>query len=110
MKKITSFDLFKYKRSQNVYEHPTADSLKKIHSAGCSGIAKQLMENTASTDDYGNLAREMAILILETLSDNMNNNENILEFIMKNSSQFTETKILFPNGEWEVLRNGYKKI
>ena len=107
---MTSFDLFKYKRSQNVYEHPTADSLKKIHSAGCSGIAKQLMENTASTDDYGNLAREMAILILETLSDNMNNNENILEFIMKNSSQFTETKILFPNGEWEVLRNGYKKI
>lgn len=107
---MTSFDLFKYKRSQNVYEHPTADSLKKIRSAGCSGIAKQLVENTASTDDYGNLAREMAILILETLADNMNNEENILEFIMKNSSQFTETKILFPNGEWEVLRNGYKKI
>ena len=110
MKRITSFDLFKYKRSQNVYEHPTADSLKKIHSAGCSGIAKQLMENTASTDDYGNLAREMAILILETLADNMNNEENILEFIMKNSSQFSETKILFPNGEWEALKNGYKKI
>lgn len=110
MKRITSFDLFKYKRSQNVYEHPTADSLKKIHSTGCREIANQLMNNTASTDDYGNLARETAILILETLADNMDKDENILEFIMNKSSQFKETKISFPNGEWEVLRNGYKKI
>ena len=108
---MPGFDrMFKYKSSQNAFPHPTSETLKKITSNSCRGIAHQIMTNTASTDDYGNLTREIAVLVFEMIADNMDKDENILEFIMKKSSQFKETKISFPNGEWERIEiNGYEK-
>ena len=69
-----------------IFSKPTKESLAHMTANTCRGIAYQIQINTASDDDYGNLSRECAILILNKLAESMSDSETLADFLRRNSS------------------------
>lgn len=69
-----------------MFPKPTKESLSRLTADSCRGIAYQIQINTTSDDDYGNLARECAILILNELAESMSDSETLADFLRRNSS------------------------
>lgn len=67
-------------REQNVFPHPCESDLKKMNKKTCVSIANQLDTNSYSSNDYGNLTRECAIMIIKELALNMNDEETLSEY------------------------------
>lgn len=56
---------------QEVFPHPTKEQISSFNADQCRGIANQIAYNTASRSDYGNLARECAVILINMLADSL---------------------------------------
>lgn len=65
---------------QESFPNPDEDSLKSFKRDSCINIAKQICTNSYSDDEYGNFSRECAVLILNSLAENMSENESLAEY------------------------------
>lgn len=74
---------FKRVNEQNIFPHPTKETLKEISGDGCSGIAYQIETHTYSDSDYGNLSRECAVFVLNELATNMKKGESLSEYFSR---------------------------
>lgn len=66
---------------QDAFPPPSKSDLMRTNKNTCIGIANQIDINTYSTNDYGNLTREYAAMILKELAQNMRDGENLSEYL-----------------------------
>ena len=66
---------------QDAFPPPSKSDLMRTNKNTCIGIANQIDINTYSTNDYGNLTREYAAMILKELAQNMREGENLSEYL-----------------------------
>ena len=66
---------------QDAFPPPSKSDLMRTNKNTCIGIANQIDINTYSTNDYGNLTREYAVMILKELAQNMRDGENLSEYL-----------------------------
>ena len=66
---------------QDAFPPPSKSDLARTNKNTCIGIANQIDINTYSTNDYGNLTREYAAMILKELAQNMREGENLSEYL-----------------------------
>ena len=66
---------------QDAFPPPSKSDLRRTNKNTCIGIANQIDINTYSTNDYGNLTREYAAMILKELAQNMRDGENLSEYL-----------------------------
>lgn len=74
--------------SRNSFPHPTEGTIEKLTGNGCKSIAFQIGNNSYSDDDFGNLARECAVCILEKLAGSMRENETLAEYFLRKEIEF----------------------
>lgn len=72
---------------QYTFPHPTKEDFKGMNSKSCSGVAYQIDIHTYSHNDFGNLSREFAILILNELSENMKDGETLSEYFERKGKE-----------------------
>ena len=72
---------------QYTFPHPTKEDFKEMNSKSCSGIAYQIDIHTYSHNDFGNLSRECAILILNGLAENMKDGETLSEYFERKGKE-----------------------
>ena len=60
---------------QDAFPPPSKSDLMRTNKNTCIDI------NTYSTNDYGNLTREYAVMILKELAQNMRDGENLSEYL-----------------------------
>ena len=66
---------------QDSFPPPSKSDLMRTNKNTCIGIANQIDFNTYSTNDYGNLTRVYAVMILKELAQNMRDGENLSEYL-----------------------------
>lgn len=67
-------------REQNTFPHPSKSDLMKANKKTCIGIAYQIDINTYSSNDFGIVTREYAVMILNELAKNMRDGETLSEY------------------------------
>lgn len=67
-------------REQNTFPHPSKSDLMKANKKTCLGIAYQIDINTYSSNDFGIVTREYAVMILNELAKNMRDGETLSEY------------------------------
>ncbi|MDE6593582.1 MAG: hypothetical protein K2K57_11050 [Oscillospiraceae bacterium] len=74
--------------TQNVFMHPTEEVLKKFTRKSCLSIANQIDNNSYSDDEFGNLSRECAVVILESLAENIPENKSLADYFDENNKLY----------------------
>lgn len=69
------------------FPKPDETDFEKMNGKSCSGIAHQIDKNTYSDNDYGNLSRDYAVLILNGIAQNMKEGETLSEFLERKESE-----------------------
>lgn len=77
--------ILKYKcvSRQDVFPHPTRDTLEIFTSESCKTMAHHINTSTYSDSDYGNLIRECVVVVLKELATVMEKGENLSQYFSK---------------------------